>query len=1224
METLIAYIPIDRRKVLFENSSLPDRTYGSALFADISGFTPLTEALIRELGPLRGAEELSKHLNSVYDALISQLYQYSGSVIGFSGDAITCWLDGDDGLRATACALGMQNAMERFASVPISPEKTVSLAMKATVATGDVRRFLVGDPKIQVIEVLAGTTLDNLAAAEHQANRGEVLLDETAFSSLNHQIRVNVWRQDEHSGRKFGVVDDLDTQASPMPWPDLLESGLSYDTIRPWLLPAVFERLSSGQGEFLSEFRPAVSLFLRFGGIDYDNDQAAGVKLDAYIRQVQQVLFRYDASLIQLTMGDKGSYIQAAFGAPIAHEDDALRAANAALELHKLKPVSDWVGEVQIGIAQGHMRTGSYGGTMRRTYGVLGDEVNLAARLMQAAAPSQIIVTETIWDETRNSFTWERLPPLRVKGRTDPFTVYRLIETFQRRSVRFQEPQYNLPMVGREAELEAIKEKMEFTLQDHGQIIGIAGEAGMGKSRLLAEVIRSAYQMGFNALGGECQSYGTNTSYLVWHSIWQGLFELNPSWTLDQKVKSIAQQLSLIDPNLVPRLPLLGTVLNLPIPDNELTRPLDAKLRKSSLDALLVDCFNHKADQTPLIIVLENFHWTDPLSSDLLDSLGRAINNLPVVLALVYRPPEAGRSLVTDAFNLPNFTEITLKSFTQTESERLVKLKLHQILASDSEIPENLVSHIIKRAEGNPFYIEELLNYLQDQKVDPHDPKALEALELPTSLHSLILTRLDQRSESQKITLKLASIIGRQFIAAWLWGAFPEMGDPNRVKSDLEVLSQLDLSPVDTPEPELSYLFKHIVTQEVAYESLSYATRALLHDQLGQFIEQTFATNPGQYVDLLAFHFERSRNQAKKREYLLKAGEAAQANYANAAAINYYQKVLSLLPPEEKVSVMLKLGQVHETLGNWEEARDLFHEALDFADKLGDRLAQARCQTAMGELFRKKGSYAEGLTWSEQAREGFESAGDQAGVGQVLHIQGSLAAQKGDYETAKSLYQQSLEIRRELDDKPNIASLLSNLGIVARFQGDYPKARSLHEQGLAIRRGLGDRWAIAVSLNNMGNVALDMGELEGARAYLEEAVKLQREVGAKYYIANALNNLGNVVRTQKEYEVARKLYTESLLLNRELRDGWQIAYLLEDIGCLENLLNNPAKAIRLMYAASTLREKIGSPLSPTEQTKIYSVLESAIKQVPQKEVDKARKAGLNMTLEQAIEEALKT
>jgi adenylate cyclase len=1223
METLIAYIPIDRRKALFENNSLPDRTYGSALFADISGFTPLTEALIRELGPLRGAEELSKHLNSVYDALISQLYRYSGSVIGFSGDAITCWLDGDDGLRASACALGMQNAMERFASVSISPEKTVSLAMKATVATGDVRRFLVGDPKIQVIEVLAGTTLDNLAAAEHQANRGEVLLDETTFSSLNHQFSVKAWRQDEHTGRKFGVVDDLGIRVSPMPWPDLLESGLSYDTMRPWLLPAVYERLSSGQGEFLSEFRPAVSLFLRFGGIDYDNDQAAGTKLDNYIRQVQKVLFRYDASLIQLTMGDKGSYIQASFGAPIAHEDDALRAANAALELHKLKPVSEWAGEVQIGIAQGHMRTGSYGGTMRRTYGVLGDEVNLAARLMQAAAPGQIIVTEAIWDETRNSFTWDRLPPLRVKGRTDPFTVYSLLETFQRRSVRLQEPQYNLPMVGRAAELEAIKEKMGFTLQDHGQIIGIAGEAGMGKSRLLAEVIRSAYQMGFNALGGECQSYGTNTSYLVWHSVWQGLFELDPSWTLDQKVKSIERQLSLVDPNLVPRLPLLGPVLNLPIPDNELTRPLDAKLRKSSLDALLVDCFTHKADQTPLLIVLENFHWADPLSGDLLDSLGRAIHTLPVLFVLVFRPPEAVQSLDTNAFNLPNYSEITLKSFTQTESEQLVKLKLNQLLAADSEIPEKLVSHIVKRAEGNPFYIEELLNYLQDQGVDPHDPKALETLELPTSLHSLILTRLDQRSESQKITLKLASIIGRQFIAAWLWGAFPEMGDPSQVESDLEVLSQLDLSPVDTPEPELSYLFKHIVTQEVAYESLSYATRALLHDQLGQFIEQTFNNNPEQYVDLLAFHFERSRNQPKKREYLLKAGEAAQANYANTAAINYYQKVLPLLPPEEEVSVMLKIGQVHETLGNWEEARDLFHEALDLADKLGDRLAQARCQTAMGELFRKKGSYAEGLTWSEQAREGFESAGDRAGVGQVLHIQGSLAAQKGDYETAKSLYQQSLEIRRELDDKPNIASLLSNLGIVARFQGDYPRARSLHEQGLAIRRGLGDRWAIAVSLNNMGNVALDMGELEGARVYLEEAVKLQREVGAKYYIANALNNLGNVVRTQKEYKVARNLYTESLLLNRELRDGWQIAYLLEDIGCLENLLNNPTKAIRLVYAASALREKIGSPLSPTEKTRINSVLESAIKQVPQNEVDKAREAGLKMTIEQAIEEALK-
>lgn len=1224
METLIAYIPIDRRNTLFEKDVLPDRTYGSALFADISGFTPLTEALIRDLGPLRGAEELSRHLNSVYDALISQLYSYRGSVIGFSGDAITCWLDADKGLRAIACALAMQKAMERFASVNISPNKTVSLAMKAAVATGEVRRFLVGDPQIQVIEVLAGTTLDNLAAAEHHAKRGEVVLDETTTSILNHQIQIKEWRKDDQTSKRFGVVDDLNVNAPSDPWLEIPEGRLDYETIRPWLLPSVYERLSRGQGEFLAEFRPAVSLFLRFGGIDYDNDQAAGTKLDSYIRQVQNILFQYDASLIQLTMGDKGSYIQAAFGAPIAHEDDAVRAATAALELHKLKPVPEWAGEVQIGIAQGHMRTGAYGGTMRRTYGVLGDEVNLAARLMQAAAPGQIIVTEEVKEETHSSFSWESLPPLKVKGRTDLFTVFSLIDTRQIHTYRLQELQYSLPMVGRKVELEIIQEKMRLALQNHGQIIGISGEAGMGKSRLLAEAIHSATQLGLTGFGGECQSYGTNSSYLVWQSIWQGFFELDPTWSLEQKIRTIEEQLSLINPTLVLRLPLLGALLNLPIPDNELTQTFDAKLRKSSLEALLVDCISFKARQTPLLIVLENFQWADSLSGDLLDVIGRAIYELPVLLVLVYRPPEASRSLELNAYNLPYFTEISLKTFTPSEAERLIKYKLNQFLVKINEVPEKLVSHVTQRAEGNPFYIEELLNYLQDQGVDPNDPEALETLELPTSLHSLILTRIDQRSESQKITLKLASIIGRQFIAAWLWGAFPDMGEPKQVEADLEVLSQLDLSPVDTPEPELSYLFKHIVTQEVAYESLPYATRALLHDQLAQFIEQTFRQSTEQYLDLLAFHFERSRNEPKKREYLLKAGEAAQANYANAAAINYFQKVMPLLPPNEQVTVMLKLGEVHELLGNWEEARDLFNNAFDLADGLGDRLARAYCEIAMGKLYRKKGSYAEGLTWLQRAREGFESAGDRVGVGQVLHLQGSFSAQKGDYEAASSLYRQSLEIRQELDDKPNIASLLSNLGIVSRFQGNYPQARSLHEQGLAIRRDLGDRRAIAVSLNNLGNVALDMGELKQARAYLEEAVKLQREVGDKYYIANALNNLGNVVRAQNEYEVTRKLYTESLLLNRDLGDGWQIAYLLEDIGCLAALQNKPVRAIRLVYAASALRESIGAPLSPTEQTKINSILDSAFEQVDEDELSDAKVAGLNMTLEQAIAEALKT
>ena len=1216
MELLSAYIPIDRYLALMDGDQLPDRTRGAALFADISGFTPLTEALVRQLGPLKGAEELTRHLNLVYDALIGELYRFGGSVIGFSGDAITCWLDGDNGLRATACALSMQATMLKFQQVRISAELSLPLAMKAAVAAGPVRRFLVGNPEIQVLEALAGATLERLAAAEHHAQKGEVVLDPDTAMELSHQLDFSQWRLDA----RFGVVSGCKTLVPPKPWPALPAHALTPEVIHPWLLPPVYERLSGGKSEFLAEFRPAATLFLRFGGIDYDGDEHAGEVLDDYIRQVQRTLVGYDGSLIQMTIGDKGSYLQASFGAPVAHEDDPRRAAAAALELVELIPATDRADKVQIGMTMGRMRTGAYGGSLRRTYGVLGNETNLAARLMVAAEPGQILASKAIYESTQHAFTWEELEAIHVKGRSDAIELYRLKGKRERPTILRHAPEYDLPMVGREAELASMSAKIKSALDGHGQIVGIVGEAGMGKTRLLAEAFPQATQLGLAAYGGECQSYGTHTGYLVWQTIWRSMFGLDPIRTVGENIQAVHAEIARLNPELLPRLPLLGPFLNLPISDNDLTRSLDAKLRKASLESLLVDCLAIRARETPVLLVLENLHWVDPLSMDLLEAIGPAIAGLPIVLFLAYRRIEDSFWKTATLERLPHFSEISLGEFTPRESDRLIHLKLDQLYGA-SRIPASLVENITRRAQGNPFYIEELLNYLRDRDIDPQNPQELEQLDLPTSLHSLILTRIDQHTESQKVTLKVASIIGRLFIAAWLWGAYPELGEAQGVRADLDALSQTELQPVETSEPELTYLFNHIVTQEVAYDSLPYATRAILHGELAQFIERSMQKKPDSsvdYIDLLAFHYEHSNNQPKMRQYLQMAGEQAQKNYANEAAIRYYQKLLPLLPDDERILIVLKLGQVLELVGRWDEAYDLYTNALKVAGQLHDDQALARCQMSMGELFRKQGKYIEATTWLELAQEGFEALGDTAGLGQNLHYLGTLAAQQGQIDAARARYEKSLEIRRRLGDQPQIASLMNNLGILARLQGDYARARSLQMEGLNIRRVIGDRFGIAASLNNLGNLGLDTGEYEEARARLEEAVAIQREIGSKFYIANALNNLGNVARAQGDYATARHLYHQSLEINRQLGDGWAIAYLLEDIAGLAALTGLPERALKLAGAASALRQKTGASLSPNERDKLDKALQATRLRLDEAQQANAWSEGQGMALEEAI------
>jgi predicted ATPase/class 3 adenylate cyclase len=1239
METLAAYIPMDRQQSLVSGVDLPERMSGTALFADISGFTPLTEALALEFGPQRGAEELTLYLNRVFTALIAEVDRYHGSVVSFSGDAITCWFGGDSSpeavpaslgadlsstaSRGAACALAMQAAMRALDSITIpssSQQREITLAMKAALATGSVRRFLVGDPALQQIDTLAGSLVDRLAEAEHQAGKGEILIDPETCEALAGSARIGEWR-DSETGQSFAVLTGLSTRVGPRPWPEIPAGVIDARAARPWLLPAVYERLQAGQGEFLAELRPGVSFFLRFSGIDFESDPFAGEKLDKYLRQIQQSLARYEASLVQLTIGDKGSYLQAAFGAPVAHEDDPRRALAVALELKNLQV--EFITSVQFGISKGRMRTGAYGGPNRRTYGIMGDDVNLAARLMQAARPGQILVSTSICQGIEDDYLWEELPPLKVKGKSKPVQVFGLLGYKTVRGSQLRAPRYSLPMVGRQEALAQIEEQVQAARAGQGRMVGITGEAGVGKSRLVAEAIRLANEHGFTGFSGECQSFGTNISYLVWGDIWRGYWGLDLSVPVGDQVRRLEEEITRTDPALAARLPLLGALLNLPIPDNDLTASFDAKLRKASLESLLVDYLRARRSDQPLLFVLDDCQWIDPLSHDLLEVIGRATQNLPVLILMAYRSPLPDRLAAPRVSLLPHFTQIELAEFSAEEAEQLITLKLKDLFGPASQAPAGLMRLITSRAEGNPFYIEEILNYLRDRAAALPDPTALDSLDLPASLHSLILSRIDQLTESQKTILKVASVIGRLFRAAMLWGTYPSLGEPARVIADLDRMVRLDLVSQDAPEPELVYLFKHILTQEVAYESLPFATRSALHGQIGAYIERTYPGTLDQYIDLLAFHYDRGEDAQKREEYLLKAGEAAQRNYANAAAIDYYQRALPLLTEAGRIPVLLKLGKVLELVGKWDEAGERYLEALQLADRLEDRHARAWSVTAHGDLLRKLGRYDEAETWLAQALYTFEDLSDEAGIGQALHYAGTLAAQQGDYEQARLLYEQSLAIRRKLGDRPQIASLLSNLGIIARLRGDAREARALHEEGLAIRRQLGDKWAIAVSLNNLGNVALDEENLDEAQARLEEALALQREVGDRWSVANAFNNLGNLARTQGDYPRAKGLYNLSLEIYQEFGDRRALAYLLEDMGGLAALEDRPRRALRLVGSASALRQEIGSPLSAKEQEALDRLLENAHRELDELAQAVAFGEGRSMTAEEAIRYARK-
>jgi hypothetical protein len=271
---------------------------------------------------------------------------------------------------------------------------------------------------------------------------------------------------------------------------------------------------------FLTELRPTTALFIRFIGIDYDNDPQAKIKLERIISQTQRVLERHDGTLLELTIGDKGSYLYGSFGASHVHEDDARRAVRGAVELRQVFDEFAFLDSIQFGLSSGTMRVGAYGGTTRQSFGALGDDVNLAARLMTTAAPGEILISGRVRKSVGEEFTVEARPPMAMKGKAEPLPVFAVLGMQQQRAICLQEPTYALPMIGRRLEMSLLEEKLGSVLQGHGQILGITAEAGMGKSRLVAEGIRLARRSRLIGYGGACQSDAINTPYLVWHAIW--------------------------------------------------------------------------------------------------------------------------------------------------------------------------------------------------------------------------------------------------------------------------------------------------------------------------------------------------------------------------------------------------------------------------------------------------------------------------------------------------------------------------------------------------------------------------------------------------------------------------------------------------------------------------------------------------------------------------------
>jgi tetratricopeptide (TPR) repeat protein len=575
---------------------------------------------------------------------------------------------------------------------------------------------------------------------------------------------------------------------------------------------------------------------------------------------------------------------------------------------------------------------------------------------------------------------------------------------------------------------------------------------------------------------------------------------------------------------------------------------MNARLRKASLEALLVDCIRRRAQERPLLLVLEDAHWIDPLSRDLLEAVARAIADVPVCVVVIYRPPDGPGELPVRLARLPYFAELRLAELTPPQAEQLIRLEVAQLFGPRGHFPPALVSRIVERAGGNPFYIDEMVHLVHAQGLDPTDTQALDGIALPESLSSLIMSRLDQLPEGEKTALKVASVVGRVFPAPWLWGSYPQLGSADQVLGYLTALTPTHITPLEQSDGEPVYLFKHVVTQEVAYGSLAVAMQTRLHGQIAAYVERTYAEQIDGWVALLAYHYGRSGDLDKQREYFRRAAEAAQAVYANDVAVAYYERLLGLLPRAEQGPVLLQIGAIWQLIGKWAEAEALYREALADPDSEADLASRTALQHALGDVLHLQGSYAEALEWLEQAEAGWSTLDDPQGISKVLGTIGNVHGRQGNYPHALACAEQQLAIATALDDRRGISRAAGSLGLLYWEQGDYPRALIHCARQLEIAGELGDRQSMGQALSNMANIHWRQGDLAEALTYLEQTLQTATEIGDRRGVGLVVGQIGTVYWSQGIYAQALKWFAQQLQIAAELGDRRGIMIAVGNMG----------------------------------------------------------------------------
>jgi class 3 adenylate cyclase/tetratricopeptide (TPR) repeat protein len=1114
---------------------------GTLVMVDISGFTRLSERLAAS--GKEGSEILTDIINWYFQQMLDIARNYRGSNLKFGGDALLLFFQGlAHEKRAVQTALEMQRANRGFSAFRAGPDK-VRLRMSIGVHSGRFWSCAVGDPDRRLQHIVFGDNVNKVALAEAEAGAGEVLI------SVETLAGIDVPTTSTPRGEHHRV-----TRLHRPPVPDPADEGAVADNQRllPYLPPPLISALENDQRDIGAEHRRVVVLFVHLMGLE-ELAQKSGS--GGALRQLQQ----YTYSLVDLTrkyggflaandIYNEGVKFIVVFGAPVAREDDSANALRLAAGLRDKLNRSDLSLKQRIGVNAGFVFAGAVGATHRREYTVMGDAVNLSARLMSAASPGQVLVSKATMDEADAPFTARELAPIRVKGKRAEIPLVELGHESAATKVS-----QIVELVGRENELEILRNTCLEAEDGERRTVAILGEAGIGKSRLSLEFRQYLETRGWNVHLAQCYSHTSGNFFEPWSQLLRSYLRLDAS---DPEPIHRQQLMDLLQerlPKALPIAPLFNGLLGLSVPETDVVAALDEETKRSRLFDLVAELFHDASDRSRIALFIEDIDHADEASVELLAHLHERLAGSGLIICVSYRPREDGKPNVPEGSVFLRLQELRGQALG-----RLVRAFL------GSRTPEMVLSAITERAKGNPLFVQEVSRSISGSEelqraLREGSAVRLEAL-IPDRLQTLMMSRIDRLSVGVRDALRAASVIGNRFETEMLAAVLAVPPEDAGIRRSLQALEEEEI--LDAERNSRTMTFRHSLIQEVAYESLPYARRRRMHTSVARFVEESRHDDLETYYGFLAHHYDSGGESQKTFTYSVKAGDKARSVFANEEAIRFYRRATSLssavdASSSDIVDLNASLGDVFELTARHDEAIRAYARGIE--NCLGRRL-RIRAGTTprpriaheairsrpedlrrrISDLCRKiayacdrLSEYEVALDWFRQAlaalprRAAAERGVCCLGLAAMLY-------RGGAYDEATSWARKGLRLTARGGIDPELAHAHNLLGVIYRDAGHAKRAITHRHEALDMYRQLGDRIGQADTLNNLGLDHLAIGEWEDAADDFEACIEIADDIGDIDLLSYLHNNLGEVYMCQGKFAEAKPEFRSTIEIASEL------------------------------------------------------------------------------------------